>query len=124
MINKFVILLLCIASLGCAKKFEIEGFDQQAFQEDQNGCKGIRQEMHDIINKIKPQFLGHNQGDIISLLGLPDQRELAGRGQKFFIYFIGPSPKCEAAGTNQSPLTMYIRFSALDQVTETSFKNY
>lgn len=118
----FLTLLLTIGA--CQRGIDIQNFDEQAFKDDLNGCSGIRENMQQQLFENTSQLKGLSQSQIRATLGTPDRQELAERNQKYFIYFIEPSPQCNESTTNQEPLTMYIRFSAVDRATEISFKNY
>lgn len=113
--------LLC----GCTSKPDIPGFDDATFREDTGGCDGIRRDMKEQIFTIKDELKAQRLGEqeVLALLGKPDRHEIASRGQKSFVYYIEPSPNCEPDGM-EKPLTMFIRFSALDVVAEVSFENY
>lgn len=108
---------------GCQSTPDIPGFDEAAFRQDAGGCEGIRNEMKEQLFTIEEDLKGLGEQKVMQLLGKPDRHELASRGQKSFVYYIEPSPECTQTNT-EKPLTMYIRFSALDAVTEVSFENY
>lgn len=113
---------ICI-QWGCHATPDIPGFDEEAFQQDAGGCEGIRKGMKEKIFEIKGVLQGLGQEQVMELLGKPDRHELASRGQKSFVYYIEPSSECGQI-TTKDPLTMYVRFSALNAVTEVSFMNY
>lgn len=110
-------------SWGCASTPDIPGFDEAAFRQDAGGCEGIRNGMKEQVFAIEDELKGLSQRQVMNVLGRPDKHELASRGQKSFVYYIEPSSDCGQNHTT-APLTMYIRFSALDAVTEVSFENY
>jgi hypothetical protein len=120
--------ILCIVIigsclLGCTQTPDIPGFDEAAFRQDTGGCEGIRNEMKEQTFAIEDELKGLSQRQVMNVLGRPDRQELASRGQKSFVYYIEPSSDCEQNHTT-APLTMYVRFSALDAVTEISFEHY
>lgn len=55
-------------------------------------------------------------GEIKKLLGKPDEQELYNRGQRFYIYFIEPGPKCDTPTGN--PQVLLVRFSAVGIANE------
>lgn len=118
----FLVLLLTIGA--CQQGIDIQNFDEQAFKNDLSGCSGVRKNMKQRLFDITPQLKGLSQSQIKATLGKPDRQELAERNQKYFIYFVEPSLQCKESTKNQEPLTMYIRFSAVNLSTEVSFKNY
>ena len=120
--------ILCLIIMGfilwgCTSTPDIPGFHEAAFRQDAGGCEGIRNGMKEQIFAIEDELKGLGQRQVMNVLGRPDKHELAPRGQKSFMYYIEPSPECEQNSTT-APLTMYVRFSALDAVTEVSFENY
>lgn len=125
-IRKITILGITILGLflwDCTATPDIPGFDEAAFRQDMGGCEGIRNGMKEQIFAIEDEIKGLSQQQVMNVLGRPDKHELASRGQKSFVYYIESSPACEQNDTT-APLTMYIRFSALDAVTEVRFENY
>jgi hypothetical protein len=54
---------------------------------------------------------------IVRLLGKPDRNELFTRNQKFFEYYLQPSPECNAdsAGT---AMKLVVRFNAMGLAKE------
>ena len=115
--------LLLLISSGCQSVPDIPDFDEAAFRQDARGCEGTRNSMKEKIFNIKDEFRGLSQRQVMQLLGKPERHELASRGQKSFVYYIEPSPEC-MQNNNKDPLTMFVRFSALNAVTEVSFENY
>lgn len=121
---KHLYLFLILILGSCQQGIDIHNFDEQAFKDDLNGCSGVRNNMKQRLFEITSSLKGLSQRQIRATLGKPDRQELAERNQKYFIYFVEPSSQCKEASTNQEPLTMYIRFSAIDRSTEISFQNY
>lgn len=117
------LIIIGLSLLGCRQTPDIPGFDEAAFRQDAGGCAGIRNGMKEQIFAIEDELKGLGQQQVMKVLGKPDKHELASRGQKSFVYYIEPSSQCEQNSIAE-PLTMYIRFSALDAVTEVSFENY
>ena len=117
------ITLLIILLSGCQPVPDIPGFDEAAFRQDAHGCEGVRSGMKEKIFNVKDEFRGLSQEQVRQLLGKPDRQELASRGQKSFVYYIAPSSECKQ-NNSKAPLTMFVRFSALNAVTEVGFENY
>lgn len=122
--NWCMFLLLITATGSCQQGIDIPNFEEKAFKEDLNGCSGVRKNMKQRLFEVTTQFKGLTQTQMKATLGKPDRQELAERNQKYFIYFVEPSPQCQDTATSQEPLTMYIRFSAVGRSTEISFRNY
>lgn len=114
--------LASIISYCTPDPIDIPNFDETLFQADRRGCHGERAQMKEIITQIDTALKGLSQKQVQATLGKPDRHELASRSQKYFVYYIEPGPDCPN-GTEE-PLTMLIRFSALDRSTEVSFQNY
>jgi hypothetical protein len=120
-----ILLGLTLSLLVCyctPDPIDIPNFDETLFQADRKGCHGERAQMKEELMQIDTALKGLSQKQIQATLGKPDRHELAPRSQKYFVYYIDPGPDCPN-GTEE-PLTMLIRFSALDRSTEVSFQNY
>ncbi|MFP4090275.1 MAG: hypothetical protein ACLFUB_01855 [Cyclobacteriaceae bacterium] len=116
-------LLALLLLAGCQGAQDIENFDETAFQNDPNGCEGVREAMKTQVFQLSKPLIGLSQREINATLGKPDRQELAARSQKYFVYYIEPGPACES-NTEEEPLSMYVRFNSVGQANEISFKNY
>lgn len=115
----FLLLLLCLC---CEKPLpHLEGVDLQRWQQDKNGCSGMRTPMRDAIDHEKEKLLGLDQLQTVALLGHPDQNELYSRNQKFFYYFIDPAPSC-AAEDDSVAEKLVIRFNAVGLAKEVAIE--
>ena len=112
--------------IGCQSAPDIDHFDAEAFRSDPNGCSGIRAAMKDTIFAADAQFKTLTQEEIYATLGKPDRQELAPRSQKYYVYYIEAAPGCqpEKDSTASPPLTLYIRFSAMNRASEVKYENY
>lgn len=117
----FVALLSVVSS--CREAVDIPDFDEAAFRADPDGCRGIRQAMKDTLLAADTHFKGLTQEEIYATLGKPDRQELAARSQKYFVYYVDPAPTCQGDSTG-SPLTLFVRFSAMNRATEVKYENY
>lgn len=118
-------ILLIVTMSGCNKKLDISNFDEEAWKADKMACENKRQTLEKDLLDAKSELLELSQQDIASLLGKPEMQELYTRGQKFFIYHLSPGPKCEKDNIDQptpTPRLLYIRFSALNEVSEVFVK--
>jgi hypothetical protein len=114
---------LSLILTGCNKELDISNFDEAAWKADKMACRHKRGELENNLLEAKSELIELTQQDIISLLGRPEMQELYTRGQKFFIYYLTPSSKCdEVSEFDGKPKLLYIRFSALNQVTEVFVK--
>jgi hypothetical protein len=124
--TKKIILLASLISLfsQCQQPVDIENFDEAAFQEDPQGCKGERLKMKEQILELPQHLTGFSQQEIQAILGKADRQELSDRSQKYLIYFIEPAPVCHENTSEKEPLSMYVRFNSVGRSNEISFKNY
>ncbi|MEO5603165.1 MAG: hypothetical protein ABIR06_19745 [Cyclobacteriaceae bacterium] len=97
----------------------LEGIDLARWQEDKNGCNGVRTSMRGAMDKEKTKLLSLGQMQIVELLGRPDKNELLKRNQKFFYYFIQPSEECTGE-KNVRSARLVIRFNAVGLAKEVS----
>ena len=108
---------------SCRSAVDIENFDEAAFQSDPDGCLGIRADMKETLFAADAQFKSLTQEEISATLGKPDRQELTSRSQKYFVYYIEPAPSCTGDST-AAPLTLYVRFSAVNRASEIKYENY
>jgi hypothetical protein len=108
----FFILSSCGRSLP-----DIDGMDEVQWKNDKNGCAGIRAIMADTLLSQKEKLLSLSELGIVDVLGKPDQQELYKRNQKFYYYFIKPSPDCNLPSRANS-LRLVIRFNAMGLAKE------
>lgn len=108
---------------SCYSTVDIEGFDEAAFRADFRGCHGIRANMKDTLFAVDQHFKRLTQEEIYETLGKPDRQELASRSQKYYVYYIEPAPSC-TEDSAAAPLTMYVRFSAMNRASEVKYENY
>lgn len=113
--NKILILLLALLLQGCGTSVEIEGFDNQAWKKDKNGCQGLRKTQYDVIFEKRQQLKGVRENVIKSYLGMPDQQDLQTRGQKMYRYWVAGNPDC---ANGEVKKLLVIRFNALNQANE------
>jgi hypothetical protein len=105
---------------GCGSSPQVSGFDQEAWRQDKRGCQGQRASLlADFEALAKPELLkGMRELEAKQLLGLPDQIEVAERGQKFYTYFVEPGNQCQDNAAGKEARRVRVRFSALNQVNE------
>lgn len=122
----FSLIIISLLTLsGCNKKLDISNFDEEAWKADKMACENKRQSLENDLLDAKSELLGLSQQDVVGLLGKPEMQELYTRGQKFFIYHLSPGPKCQKDNVDQPTPTarlLYIRFSALNEVSEVFVK--
>jgi len=113
-------LLVCIFIVaGCGKSIpELKDIDLDSFRKDKNACGQYRSSVIPSIDLQKDKLLALDEGQIVELLGNPDRNELYKRNQKFFYYYLKPSPDCPSATAETLRLT--IRFNAMGLAKEVS----
>lgn len=112
------ILLLFVFCFACNNPLpRLEGVDSERWSHDKNACGDARASMRDAIDKEKEKLLGLNQMEIVKLLGRPDQNELSKRNEKFFYYYLQPSPDC-GPGADSTASRLVIRFNAVGLAKE------
>lgn len=110
--------VLTLLFISCGKPLpSLEGIDEQAWKDDKNGCGNKRSSMVSAIQAEKEKLLALDEMKIVKLLGKPDRNELFTRNQKFYEYFLQPSPECRA-DSSQTALKLVIRFNALGLAKE------
>jgi hypothetical protein len=72
--------------------------------------------MRKAVDGEKEKLLALDEMQIVSLLGRPDRNELYSSKQKFYYYFIEPSPDCGARDATAERLA--IRFNAMGLAKE------
>lgn len=113
------ILFLLLFSTCTPSAPEIEGFDPYVWQRDKWGCSQQRAAMMPQLEEAKDQILGLRETEVIRFLGKADEQELYERSQKFLIYYLEPSKKCE--GTEDSPgrvNALYVRINSIGITNE------
>jgi hypothetical protein len=119
---KWLSALIFFLLLSCGKALpELEGIDQKLWKDDRNGCSGKRFKMAAAVKGEKNKLLALDEMQIVKLLGNPDRNELFKRNQKFYYYFIEPSPDCKHDSTLHS-LSLVVRFNAMGLAKETALE--
>src|SRR5690349_22712208 len=104
-ICKSLSLLLLLFCFACDKPLPtLNGIDAQRWADDRNACKHERTSMRQSIDAEKEKLLALNEMQVVQLLGRPDRNELYSSKQKFYYYFIEPSPDCGARDTTAERL--------------------
>jgi hypothetical protein len=113
MLHRFSFLFMLLILPGCSKPIPaLQNFDNEKWKTDKNGCAGERQTLQPSLAAQRDKLLGLEELQLIEYLGRPDQNELSKRNQKFYFYFIDPSPVCgDKIDSTAKKLT--IRFNAV-----------
>lgn len=111
-----VISLFVLAS--CGGKLDAGTINLENWKSDRYGCKGLRMNDLEELEKIKNTFLGANNQSIIKTFGRPDRVELVDKSQSFFFYFLEPSDNCDGIKLEKEPLRVLFRMNAVSKVSE------
>lgn len=114
----FLSLLLVMLVTSCSPALDAGKINLENWKADRYGCKGLRMNDLDELQKIKNNFLGADNQALIKTFGRPDRVELFEKNQSFFYYFLEPSPNCDGVKTEKEPLRVLFRMNALSKVSE------
>ena len=115
---RFILPLVFICLLSCGGKLDAGNINLENWKSDRYGCKGLRMEDKEELERIKNTFLGENNQSIIKTFGRPDRVELVDKSQSFFFYFLEPSGDCDGVETEKEPLRVLFRMNAVSNVSE------
>ena len=110
--------LIFLTLFACSEKLDTGKMNIENWKADRYGCKGLRIQDLEELQKIKNSFLGANNQSIIMTFGRPDRVELMDKSQSFFFYFLEPSNGCESIKTEKEPLRVLFRMNAVNKVSE------
>jgi outer membrane protein assembly factor BamE (lipoprotein component of BamABCDE complex) len=113
--------IFLIMLISCSEPITIQGFDNQTWINDKDGCNSNRQELVEILKKHRNALLGKDQDQIRDLLGKPDKHEIYKRGQRFYLYSIGPGSSCTNYNETKTFANLTLRYNALGRVHEVVF---
>ncbi|MDV3309599.1 MAG: hypothetical protein LOY03_12360 [Cyclobacteriaceae bacterium] len=117
--SKHVLLWLLFAALlfSCRNtEIKLDDVDLDAWMRDPGGCGGLRAAFAEPLQRQREKLLRLDEAEVTHLLGKPDENELYVRGQKFYRYYLEPSPVCANAVDNARSLV--IRFNAVGLSSE------
>lgn len=110
--------LLVIILSGCGKDLpSFEGFDLPQWKQDKNACGAYRSANLKVFENQKEKLLALKEMQIVELLGRPDKNELYKRNQKFYYYYLKPSPECSTSNSD-THTRLAIRFTAMGLAKE------
>jgi len=103
---------------SCTSKVPAGKVNLENWKNDRYGCKGLRIQDLEEFRRIKNDFLGINNQELIKTFGRPDRVELLDKSQSFFFYFLEPSNQCEEIEKEKEPLKVLFRMNAINKVSE------
>ncbi|WP_373398676.1 hypothetical protein V8V91_02945 [Algoriphagus halophilus] len=104
---KLVLPFIAFLIASCGGKLDAGNINLDNWKSDRYGCKGLRIQDVEELQKIKQNFLGENNQSIIKTFGRPDRVELVDKSQSFFFYFLEPSGDCEGVETEKNPFGFF-----------------
>jgi len=114
--KKLFIVFVMVAG-ACGKSLPtLEGINPRQWKDDKNGCNHYREKTIDLLTSQIDKLKALSETQISQLLGKPDQTELYRRNQKFYIYFLAPSAKCDPS--NKKAKQLVIRFNGMRVASE------
>ncbi|WP_296702924.1 hypothetical protein [Algoriphagus sp.] len=115
---KYLLVLSLFILASCGGKLDAGNINLENWKSDRYGCKGLRMDDLEELEKIKNTFLGANNQSIIKTFGRPDRVELVDKSQSFFFYFLEPSANCDGIKSEKEPLRVLFRMNAISKVSE------
>lgn len=97
--------------------------DMDNWKSDRYGCKGLRIQDLEELERLKHSYLGVDNQALIKTFGRPDRVELVDKSQTFFFYFLEPSGNCDGIEIEKEPLRVLFRLNAISKVSEVTITN-
>jgi hypothetical protein len=94
----------------------LKDFDSTQWKRDRMACLDQREKLSEALLQQKTQLLGHDEIEIVSVLGKPDENELYKRNEKFYYYYVQPARQCNSGKPTSRRLV--IRFNAVGLAKE------
>ncbi|SFB38329.1 hypothetical protein [Algoriphagus aquimarinus] len=119
--NKSFLLLSALVlsfAFSCSSKRDTGSMNIENWKADHYGCKGLRMQDLEELERIKHSFLGIDNQALIKTFGRPDRVELVDKSQTFFFYFLEPSNACDGVEIEKEPLRVLFRLNAISKVSE------
>ncbi|WP_206019640.1 hypothetical protein [Runella sp. SP2] len=117
--NSFWVGFLLLAMTNCTPPPDKIGtLDLKKWRSDRGGCEGIRKNQLGDFKKIEAQLLKKHIDEVGQLLGRPDIHQLAGRDQKFYVYFFEKGPHCNDITKKSEGPKVILRFNAIGYLAE------
>jgi hypothetical protein len=113
-----ILFFLILGAVACDRPLPtLNNLDLEAWRNDRNACGKYRTSTIEAIQSQKDKFLALRELQIVELLGKPDRNELYKRNQKFYYYYLLPSPDC-ATDSLKTTSRLAIRFNAMGLAKE------
>lgn len=96
----------------------LPGLDTAAWRQDPFACQNRRATQAKAFLQAKEELYGSTTATVESLLGRPDEEELAEQTEKTYYYYLVPGPQCEPGHRRSAANKLRIHFGSLGTVTE------
>jgi len=119
--NRILLLLSALVlsfAFSCSSKRDTGSMNIENWKADHYGCKGLRMQDLEELERLKHSFLGIDNQALIKTFGRPDRVELVDKSQTFFFYFLEPSNACDGVEIEKEPLRVLFRLNAISKVSE------
>lgn len=117
LIIPFLLFLLMAVFTSCSPQLDTGSINLENWKNDRNGCKGLRIQDLEELERLRNTFLEANNQQLIKTFGRPDRVELYDHSQSFFYYFLEPSDVCGDI-KEKEPLKVLFRLNAINRVSE------
>jgi hypothetical protein len=113
-----IFFFLILSTVACDRPLPtLDNLDLEAWRKDRNACGTYRTSSINVIQNQKDKLLALKELQIVELLGKPDRNELYKRNQKFYYYYLLPSPDC-STDSLKTTSRLAIRFNAMGLAKE------
>jgi hypothetical protein len=89
---------------------------------DRGACKGERTALIGELKKAQTQLLGEQINDVTALFGRPDIHQLAGRDQKYYVYFLEKGTHCQDIKSKSAAQKVLFHFNSVGLLSEVIFQ--
>jgi hypothetical protein len=105
------LLSISVICFSCSKPLpELSDVDLTAWKDDPKACNGTRAKFLEPLQQQREKLKGLSENELVALMGKPDLNDLSKRHEKFYYFYIDPSPAC---GGDSTAMRLIIRFNAV-----------
>ena len=110
---KILLSFICLLLIACDKKPEVlAGLDFSLWEKDKFGCNGYRKNQVNLLQLNKDDLLTFSEKEIVNMLGVANETELIDRSEKYYIYILQGSTKCNKDSRDEV-IYLRLRFNSL-----------
>ncbi len=109
--------------VGCSSPPDKFGnLDLIKWRSDRGGCNDVRKGLENDLKQTQDKLLGMHIEEVGRMLGRPDINQLAGRDQKFYVYFLEKGPHCNDIAQKSNAQKLILRFNSIGLLSEITFQ--